>query len=162
MIALDNGNKSNYSEGDEIIISVFSEADDVVVISKDGEIIEEVKTYGRAFFPRVFTRGYYTASLKCSGESVEFAVTSAQIRFEVCGGSVTVIADPMDGKSEILHMEFRKSDAWFPAFVKYEDLTDAEKKSQLIRRELAPGGDMVKVYFKNSYGIWSHPAIKIY
>ena len=68
----------------------------------------------------------------------------------------------MDSGSELLYMEFRKSAAWFPALVKTEILTEEEKRSGAIRRELVQNGDNVKLYFKNIYGIWSHPAIKIY
>ena len=161
-IIVDNGNRSNYREGDWILISVFSSEDDTVVISKDGEVIEEVKTFGRAFFPRALDRGYYTASLSRGGESVEFAVVAPEIKFEISDGFVELEVDSMDSGSELLYMEFRKSAAWFPALVKTEILTEEEKRSGAIRRELVQNGDNVKLYFKNIYGIWSHPAIKIY
>ena len=160
-IAVDNGNKSNYSEGDEVLISVFAEGANTVVISKDGEVIEEVKTFGRAFFPRTLGRGYYTASLKDSGEFTEFCVTSPKIDFEVSDGYITVTADPMDEKSIIHYMDYRQRGVGFASLEKYEILTEEEKRNGIIRRPLVPNGENFKVYFKNAYGIWTHKMIPI-
>ena len=160
-ISVDNGNKSNYREGDEVLISVFAEGANTVVISKDGEVIEEVKTFGRAFFPRTLGRGYYTASLKDSGEFTEFCVTSPKIDFEVADGYITVTADPMDEKSIIHYMDYRQKGVGFASLEKYEPLTEEEKRSGIIRRPLVPNGENFKVYFKNAYGIWTHKMIPI-
>ena len=160
-ISVDNGNKSNYSEGDEILFSVFAEGENTVIISRDGEFVEEVKTFGRAFFPRVLNRGYYTATLKCGGESVEFAVTSPKISFEVCGGYITVKADPRDEKSIIHYMDYRQKGVGSASLEKYEVITEEERRSGVIRRPLVPNGENFKVYFKNPYGIWTHKMIHI-
>jgi hypothetical protein len=161
-ISVDNGNKSNYSEGDEILISVFEEGENTVMISKDGEVIEEVKTCGRAFFPRTFERGYYTVALKDSGELAEFCVTSPKISFEACDGYITVTADPMDEKSRIHYMDYRKKGVGYASLEKYEVITEEERRTGIIRRPLALGGENFKVYFKNPYGIWTHKMIPIF
>ena len=159
-IAVDNGNRSNYPAGDEILISVFSDKADTVMLYKNGELIEEIKTFGRAFFPRVLGRGYYTAVLKEGGEAAQFAVTCPEISFEAKDGFITVKADALDEKSKLLYMDFRKNGKWFAILKKYETLTDEERKSKIIRRAIPEGAECFKVYFENEYGVWTHDPIR--
>ena len=163
-ITVDNGNKSNYSAGDEVIISVFSDIPDTVLIYRDGELLEECRTEKISFFPRVYDRGYYVAKLKEKGDFVEFCVTSPEVSFTTEDGKVTVKASSMDGKSRILYMDFRqksKSDKSWASLERYEELTDEEKASGIITREIPEGGENIKVYFENAYGVWTHQMIKI-
>ena len=161
-ISVDNGNRSNYKDGEEIVFSVFSEKADTVVICKDGEIFEEVKTAGRAFFPRRLAAGNYVATLRESGESVEFAVVKPKISFEVSDGAVTVSADSMDEKSRVLYMDFRKPGAWFAGLVKCEVLTEEERRSGKISRPIPDSAENFKIYFENEYGVWTHSPINLF
>ena len=44
---------------------------------------------------------------------------------------------------------------------KVEVLTDDEKESGIITREIPDDAGNFKVYFENEYGIWTHRMIKI-
>lgn len=160
-IAVDNGNKSNYSLGDTILISVFLSGGDTVQIYRDGELTEEVKVFKRALIPRILSKGYYTVKLKESGDSAEFCVTAPDISFSVSDGVITVSANSMDEKSKIVYMDFRRNGEYFPPLQKYEELSEEEKTSGKIVRTLVENGENFKVYFENKYGIWTHKAIRI-
>ncbi len=162
-IAVDNGNKSNYRLGEEILISVFGEEENVVVLSRGGEAIEEIKVYGNAKIAITLERGYYTASLKNGGERVEFAVTIPEISYECDGKSITVHIDPMDKKSKILHMELRKkiNKEGFGGLAKVLPLTEEEKKSGIIKRPIPENAENFKIYFENEYGVWTHKMVHI-
>ncbi len=160
-ITVDNGNKSNYLEGEEIIISAIGESD-TVQIFKDGELIEELPIKVKAVIPRTLSRGYYTVKLKDGGDSAEFCVNAPSVRYTLnAGGSITVYADACDKNSEIAYMDFRIKGTNCSSLAKYEELTDEEKNSGVITRDIPSSGENFKVYFKNRYGIWTHPMIPI-
>ena len=162
-IAVDNGNKSNYRLGEEIIISVFGEGENTIVLTHNGAVLEEIKVYGNAKISRTLERGYYTATLKNNGKSVEFAVTIPEISYECDGNNLTVHMDPMDEKSRILHMELRKkiNKNGFGALAKALPLTEEERKSKSATRTLTEDTENFKVYFENPYGVWTHTMIYI-
>ena len=160
-IAIDNGNKSNYKEDEEIIISSFTDGESTLLLYRDGALTEEIKTCGRAMIPRTLERGYYKIALKDSEECVEFAVTIPEISCETDGEYITVRADAKDEKSKISHMDFRKKGVDFASLVKFEALTEEEKKSGIIKRKIPEGAENFKIYFENSYGIWTHTMIRI-
>lgn len=160
-IAADLGNKANYRQNEEITLSVFTKGENAILLCRDGTLIEEINTYGRASVPRILDRGYYTAALKDGGEKVEFAVTIPEISYECDGEYITVRADAKDEKSKISHMDFRKKGEGFASLVKLENLTDREKKSGIIKRKIPEGAENFKIYFENSYGIWTHTMIRI-
>lgn len=157
-IAVDNGDKSNYLEGEKIIISAKTENVDTINVFKDGEKAEEIKFDKKALIARDFTKGYYTLTLEKTGESVEFCVNKAKLEHEVKNGEITVYADPCDRRSEILYMDFRiegNGYGW-ASLAKYEELTDEEKKTGVFKRKIPDNGKNFKVYFKNKYGVWVH------
>ncbi len=160
-ISVDNGNKSNYLFGEEILISVFSDEPDVIELYKNGELIEEIKFGARAMIPRRLGRGYYVAKLKNANESVEFCVNKAKIGFSVEDGNITVTADPCDEKSEILYMDFRVDGIGYASLAEYEELTQEEKTDGRFTRAIPFDGKNFRVYFKNKYGVWVHPMTKI-
>ncbi len=155
-IAIDNGNKSNYLEGEETIISVSIEDTDKVEVFKNGELIEEIMVKEKAVITREFTRGYYVLKLKNSGDYVEFCVNKASISYKVENNQITVFADSCDKDSEILYMDFRIKGKVWASLAKYEELTDDEKKNGVITRIIPSNGENFKVYFKNKYGVWVH------
>lgn len=161
-IAVDNGNKSNYNLGDTTIVTVFSTEDDVVEIFRDGELFEEVKTHGKAFFPRVFPKGYYTVRLRECKESCEFAVNSADVSFDFDGENITVSVSTGDEKSKLLYMDIRRKGKYFGSLENYFILTDEEKRGAKICRPITKATENFKLYFENQYGVWSHPAISIF
>ena len=156
-ISVNGGNKSNYLASDEVIISVFSDDNDVVEVLCNGKLVEEIKVGPRAVIPKRFDRGYYEARLKNANESVFFCVNKAKIQFSVENDILTVKADPCDEKSEIHYFDFRIAGIGCASLAKYEELTDEEKQSGCFSRPIPSDGYNFKVYFKNEYGIWVHP-----
>ena len=160
-IAVDNGNKSNYLVGDEVLISVFLDSSDTVELLLNGEVYKSFAVEKRAMIPLALPRGYYMARLKESRDCVEFCVNQAEVRYEVHKGEITVLADSCDEKSEILYMDFRQKGKACAALEKYEALSDEEKKSGRILRNIPENAENFKVYYKNAYGIWTHPMTAI-
>ena len=157
-IEVDNGDFSNYLLGEIAVISTFTEGEDTVEIFKDGALVESYDVSGktvRSFEPE--ERGYYTARLKHNGAEVEFAFLQAKTDFKIEGDTITVTADPCDERSEIHHMDFRIPGKSPQALSKYEILTADEKKSGIIKRKIPSDAGSFKVYYKNPYGIWTHP-----
>ena len=155
-LSVDNGNKSNYLEGEETIISVCVEGNDVLQVIDDDEMIEEIAVSGKAVIPRRFSRGYYVLKLKNSGDVVEFCVNQANISFSTNDKSIIIKADSCDSNSEILYMDFRVAGKGCAALSKYEDITDEEKTTGIIERVIPGDAENFKVYFKNPYGVWTH------
>ena len=160
-ITVDNGNKSNYLVGDQTLITVNSDGADNVMIYKDGELIESFNVGARAFVARNLLKGYYKVMLERDGSYVEFAVNRAKIDYTVTGEMITVNADPCDEKSTIVYADFRQAGVGCASLEKYEELTDEEKQSGTYTRPIPDGAENFKVYFKNPYGVWTHPMIKI-
>jgi hypothetical protein len=161
-IVVDNGDFSNYLLGQIAVISTFTEGEDTVEIIRDGEIVEAYDISGRtmrSFEPTA--RGYYTARLKNNGAEVHFAFLYAKTSYTVDNGSITVTADPCDEKSEIHYMDFRVSGESPSALAKYEVLTEEEKSGGVITRKIPSDAGSFKVYYRNPYGIWTHPLTPI-
>lgn len=161
-VAVDYGNKSNYFYGEETLISVFKEGNDVLEIYRDGKMIEKLAICGASKITRKFDKGYYTIKLS-SGASTEFCVVQPIITFTNENGALKVNANANDLNSEILYMDFRGQVApnyQWGSLVEIQELTDEEKKSGIIERKIpldeAKG---FKIYFKNKYGIWTHKMI---
>ncbi len=161
-ITVDNGNKSNYIEGEETIVSVFGNGLDSVIVEKDGSVIEEVTIENSAVFIRIFEKGYYVLKLKSSGDFVEFCVNKAQINHKVIDNIITVFANPCDNESEIVYMDFRTNDKPGKSLESYEELSDEEKKTGEFTREIPEKSKNFKVYFRNKYGIWVHSMTPIF
>ena len=160
-LAVDNGHKSNYLEGEETVISVESPGKEILEIFCDDRLIEEIPVLKKALIARNFSKGYYVLKLKNSGEQTEFCVNKAKIDHKVDGDEITVYADPCDPKSEILYMDFRIAGKVCASLAKYEELTDEEKQNGVIKRKIPANGENFKVYFKNKYGVWVHRMTKI-
>ena len=157
-IEVDGGDFSNYLLGEIAVISTFTEGEDTVEIYRGGEVVESYDVSGnsvRSFEPEVC--GYYTARLKENGAEVQFAFLRAKTDFKIEGDTITVTADPCDEKSEIHYMDFRVPGESPRSLAKYEVLTEQEKKSGVITRTIPSDAGSFKVYYKNAYGIWTHP-----
>ena len=128
----------------------------MVIVEKDGNVIEEVPIFKSAVFSRLFERGYYIIKLQKSGEYVEFCVNKAEISHKIDNGFITVKADPCDKNSEIVYMDFRRGGKPGASLVKYEELTAEEKQTGVFTREIPENAKSFKVYFSNNYGIWVH------
>ena len=160
-ITVDNGNKSNYFVGEELIISVFEEKEDLVQILSDNHVVQEFKTNGRAFFPCTLPIGYYKVRLKNADESVEFCVVGPDIQHEVKDGYITIKVDAKDCQSEILYMDFRLRGDKVSGIASFEVLSDDERREGIIVRKIPKGAENYKIHFRNPYGVWSHRMIKI-
>ena len=161
-ITVDNGKNSNYYVGEEALISVFEENPDVVEVLKEGKVIQEYRTNGRTFFPCKLSAGYYDVKLKTQGESVSFCVNAPNVRHEVNENTITIYANSNDSKSEILYMDFRMAGKEVAGITSYEILTEEEKKTGVIVRQIPKGAENYKIHFQNPYGTWSHRMIPIY
>lgn len=160
-LAADNGIRSNYRAGEEIILSVFGEGEDTLALYCGDELIKEYPICGNAIIPCSLMRGYYTAKRKNTGDSVSFCVTDPLIRHEVHDGRITVYADAQDTRSRILYMDFRHEGEGAAALEKYEELTEEEKQSGCFTRPIPDTAKHFKVYWENDYGVWTHPMIRI-
>ncbi len=180
-VAVDYGNKSNYREGENVVISAFSDEENEIEICTGDEVIEKITISGSGNVVRKLEAGYYTIRHIKSGECVEFCVTAPKISHTVENGIITIKADPCDNKSTVKHVEFRektkselkekgKDDenttvAFYSddcaSLSKVEVLNSEEKESGIITREIPDDAGNYKVYFENEYGIWTHRMIKI-
>ena len=181
-VAVDYGNKSNYREGEETVISVFETGENEIEICRDGEVIEKTTISGKGKIVRKFERGYYTIRHVKSGEYAEFCVTAPKISHSVENGIITINASSCDKESTIKHLEFRektkseiskeaaKDDeneaiAFYnsdcASLSKVEFLSAKERESGVITREIPSDAGNYKVYFENKYGIWTHRMIRI-
>lgn len=178
-IAVDYGNKSNYSSGEETVLSVFHEGDNEVEICRGEEVVERMHFTGKGKFVRKFDKGYYIAKLVNTGSMVEFCVNQPEITHSVKDGAITVHADAGDAESKILYMEFREEkknysnlqdaggnqvkfyDPRCASLSRVEELTEEEKKTGLIVREIPEDGPHYKIYFENKYGVWTHTMIHV-
>ena len=160
-ITVDNGMRSNYLEGEEVILSVFADEPDTVELLKNGELLREIKVARRAAIPLSLERGYYTARLKQDGRFVEFCVNRAEISFEVHDGCITVHADSNDAQSELVYADFRGEGKEEAALVKFEELSEEERRAYRFTREIPDGAKHFKVYYRNAYGIWTHRITRI-
>ena len=160
-ICVDRGNKSNYLAGETVQISVFGVENDVIELYRNSKLIEEIKVGARAMISRNPDKGYYEAKLKSANESVYFCVNKAKTEYSVENGVLKVRTDACDPQSEIHYMDFRVEGEGCASLAKYEDLTNEEKQSGIISREIPSDGYNFKVYFKNPYGVWVHPMRKI-
>lgn len=182
VIAVDYGNKTNYRTCEDVVISVFAEGENEIEICQDDEVIEKMTISGRGNISRKFDRGYYTVKHIPTGEFVEFCVTMPQITHGAEGGRLAVKVDSCDPESKILYMDFRErsrselakttgkddenNEVVFygnncAALSKLEELTDEEKKTGIITREIPEDAGNFKIYFENKYGVWTHTMIKI-
>ena len=162
-ITVDNGNKSNYLAGEEVIVSVAAENMDTVDLYRNGELLSSHLVSPRAVFPLNPERGYYVAKLREAGDSVEFCVNQADVSHFVHNGVITVHADPCDEKSRIVYADFRVqgTQKGVAGLVKYEVLTEEEKNGHTFSRPIPEEARHFKVYYQNAYGVWTHTMTRI-
>ena len=161
-ITVDNGNRSNYLEGDEVLLSVSSDKSDVVELFCGDELHSSRQVGASAIISLELKRGYYTARLKEDGSEVHFCVNKASVEHSVDNNIITVSADPCDRDSEIVYMDFRCKGGRMAPMVSYEELSDEEKQSGRFSRVIPENAENFKVYYKNKYGIWTHRMTKIF
>ena len=160
-LAVDNGNRSNYRVGEEILLSVSSDKSDVVELLCEDVLHSTYQVGAIAILPLYLPRGYYTARLRDAKDEVQFCVNQASVEHYVEDKTLTVSADPCDPHSEIVYMDFRRRGSTMAPMVSYEELTDEERKSGRFSRVIPENAENFKVYYKNKYGIWTHRMTKI-
>lgn len=162
MIAVDNGNKSNYLLGDETVISVFAEGANTVQVYKDGQLLEEVAVNGYTQIRRSFEVGYYEAKLANTEHMTEFAVVEPMVSHSLNNNMITVRAEAPVG-SKVSHMEFRKAiSGGIASLDKMIDLTEEEKASGVFTREIPETAVNYRVTYENKYGHWTHQVIDVW
>lgn len=162
-ISVDNGNKSNYLQGEEVIVSVNAENPDTVEFYRNGELVSSHPVARKAVFPLNPEHSYYVAKLRDAGDSVEFCVNHADVSHVVHDGVITVHADPCDEKSRILYADFRVlgTQKDVASLVKYEVLTEEEKVNHAFSRPVPAEAKNFKVYYENVYSVWTHTMTRI-
>lgn len=160
-ISVDYGNKSNYLYGEMTVISSFAEGDNTVEIIRDGVCIEEIQVNGYTKIKRSLDPGYYEIRLAGTEHFVEFCVCQPIITHTVEGRTVTVIASSSDPESKIINMDFRSSGFKVAGLVQMVQLTEEEKASGVIVRQIPNSAKTFKISFENKYGIWTHTIIYI-
>lgn len=182
ILALDHGDKSNYRTYEDVVISVFAEAETTATICRDGNLVEKIAVSGPGQIRRKFERGYYTITHEASGQCVEFCVTEPRISHVTENGMITVKAESCDPHSKILYMDFReltrieraaaqetiteyntsvRYSTTCSALAKLEELTEEEKDTGIITRTIPGDAAYFKIYFKNRYGTWTHTMIRV-
>ena len=181
VLAVDYGNKTNYRTYEDVVISVFAEGENELEVRRGEQVLEQITLSGRSCITRRFDRGYYTVTHKNTGETVEFCVTDPQIRHTVENNQITVTADPNDPESRILHMEFREESKGVlqkknppkegqevvyyneccASLSRMEFLTEEERRTGVITRQIPDDAVNFKISFENKYGIWTHTMIRI-
>jgi hypothetical protein len=144
-----------------VTISVFTEGEDTVTLRRDGKVIEQALTDGYTKIVRKLPRGYYTATLESDGTVLEFCITDPKSEYTVDGETITVRYDECD-EGELLYMDFRETKhtkAISSALAKVIEVTESEKKEGCITRSVPKDAYSYKLYFKNKYGVWTHPMI---
>lgn len=158
-ISIDYGNKSNYLAGEPTVISVFREGASTVEILKDDVVVETVSLDKAGRFERTLDRGYYKVRLKETGDFAEFAVCMAEVT-DVTDedGVVTITASSADEKSKLVFMNLRDA----AGYIECPVLTDEEKSTGIIKRELPEEATGYKLHFENEYGVWcwNHEALE--
>lgn len=153
-IAVDNGDKSNYSFGQTTLISVFKDGE--VCLYRNGSEIEKFNAKSGDKFYKQLEEGYYVAKLD-NGSYTEFCITNPQIEYTVENDTVNVHVNLTDKNSQIYYMDFRgKLNFVWGSLAKIEELTDEEKTSGNITRKIPEDGVAFKIYYKNKYGIYTH------
>lgn len=160
-IGLDYGNRSNYSEGEEMVISIFRSEEQQVEIRCRGETEELVAIQGPGQIRRRFPKGYYTVKLLSTGEGVEFCVNSPRISHSVENEYINITVDAEDPDSCILHMEFRGKGDGVASLISIEHLSLQEIQTGKICRKIPEEAENYKVSFQNRYGVWTHRMIPI-
>ena len=161
-ISVNNGNKSNYLVGEEIILSVDSDEADEVELLCDGKLIRSFKVGKKAIAPLNLSRGHYTARLRAADESVDFSVNQAKVTHKVEGNVITICADPCDSRSRIAYMDFRRAGSRIAPLVAYEKLSAEERETGVFSRPIPENAENFKVYYRNEYGVWTHLMTKIF
>ena len=162
MISVDYGNKSNYLYGNQTVVSSFAEGENTVQVFCDGVLIEEVDVVGHQKFSRKFDAGYYVVKLAGTEYCAEFCVCKPEITHTVENGYITITASSSDPESEVIHMEFRRSGTLTASLDKMIALTEEEKATGVITRQLPSTSKTYKISFENEYGIWTHTIIQIF
>ena len=158
-IAIDNGNKSNYRVGDEVVVSVFLEGTDTVTLYKDGIIFENYKVTNTAVFPLSLPKGYYVATLENAKESVEFCVFDDEVSFTTDENKISICANPCDESAALSMIDFRAESGSISGLT--DELTEEENKSGKITREIPKDTKSFKVYYKNRYGVFTRGKINL-
>lgn len=154
MIAVDNGDKSNYLYGDETVISVFADGKNTVQILRDDKLVEEIAVEGYTQIKRTLESGYYVAKLANTEHATEFCVCKMELDHALNNNMITVTASSAEGS--VSHMEFRNTiSGGFASLNKMIDLTAEEKASGVFTREMPETAITYRVTFENKYGHWT-------
>lgn len=160
-LSINAGNKANYLVGEEVVFAVNTDEPDTLELFCNGSLVNSILVDKLARFLLWLERGYYEARLKKVGESVEFCMNEASVSHSVEDGIITVSADPCDADSKLVYADFRLSGKGLAGLVGYTDLTEEEKAAHRFSRKLPDKAENFKVYYKNKYGVWTHPMKKI-
>lgn len=173
MISVDYGDGSNYCRSEPVVLSVFTEGPQQVLLAREDGPAETLTVTGKCVLNP--TPGRYTATHVATGESVRFCVCRPIIEYRVEDGMLHVSARSTDPGSRVLHLDLREqSRTKIPleqipliernrphspdaaALAQILELTEEEKATGIFSRPIHPEAHNFKVVYENAYGIWTH------
>ena len=161
MIAVDYGNKANYLAGEETVISSFAEGKNTVQIIRDDVLIEEIQVNGYEKLTRTLEKGYYVVKLKDTEHFTEFCVCQPEVSHTIEDGIISIHAQSGDPDSKLIGMDYRGFGVNVSAIVQLVQLSEEELATGNIVQKYPTTAGTYKIYFKNKYGTWVTPLLRI-
>lgn len=178
VISVDYGDRSNYFRGEPVVLSVFAEGPQQVLLQREDGPTETLTVTGKVSLEPA--PGWYTATHVESGESVHFCVCRPIIEYRVEDGILHVTAKSTDPKSRVAWLDLREGSrnkvpreqlppeerdkphsATAAALAQVLELTEEEKETGIFSRPIHPDAKNFKVCYQNPYGIWTHTMLPL-
>ena len=177
-VSVDYGDNSNYFRGENVVLSVFAEGPQEVLLRCEDGPTECITVTGNiSLSPQP---GRYTAVHAATGESVHFCVCRPVIEYHVENGILHVNAQSTDPMSRVLCLDLREQSRTkmapedipplergrlhapnAAALAKILELTEKEKATGIFSRPIHPDAHNFKVVYENPYGIWTHTMLPL-
>lgn len=178
VISVDYGDRSNYFRGEPVVLSVFAEGPQQVLLQREDGPTETITVTGKVALEPA--PGWYTATHVESGGSVHFCVCRPIIEYRVEDGILHVTAKSTDPKSRVAWLDLREGSrnkvpreqlppeerdkphsATAAALAQVLELTEEEKETGIFSRPIHPDAKNFKVCYQNPYGIWTHTMLPL-
>ena len=178
VISVDYGHNSNYFRGESVVLSVFANGPQQVLLRREGGDTETLTVTEKVSLDPA--PGWYTATHVETGESVCFCVCRPIIDYRVENGILYVTAKSTDPKSRVAWLDLREgskkkmSPDQIPpeerakpqsptaaSLAQVLELTEEEKETGIFSRPLHPDAKNFKVCYENPNGIWTHSMLPL-
>ncbi len=178
VISVDYGDRSNYFRGEPVVLSVFAEGPQQVLLTREDGPSETITVNGKVSLD--LAPGWYTATHTGTCEFVRFCVCRPSIDYRVENGILYVNAKSTDPKSRVAWLDLREgsraklSPEQIPpeerkktqaptaaGLAQVLELAEEEKATGIFSRPLHPDARNFKVCYENPYGIWTHSMLPL-